>query len=206
MKIACLSFTNRGAVLGENLLALSDINYKFYHFANSELQGGIKTFLKEEWSFYEGFIFICATGIAVRMIVPYIKSKTIDPAVLVINDNGSFVISLLSGHIGRANELTNFISDKIGANPVITTASDGRGIDSVDMFAKHNNYFIEDIHTLSKITALMINNKKIGLYSEDNKKIKYDKLEYINNLSNIDKDIEAIIIVSSKESLLKFLF
>lgn len=201
MRIACLSFTKRGALLGESLLEVKSPNYSFHHFSNSSLEGGIKAFLNENWSLYGGFVFISATGIAVRMIFPYIESKTIDPAVLVIDDNGKFVISLLSGHIGGANELTNFIAGEIKGIPVITTASDAREIDSVDIFAKHNNYFIEDIDSVSKITAFMLDNRKLGLFSEDNKKIKYDNIEYITSLESIGKDIEAIIIVSSKNDI-----
>lgn len=201
MKIACLSFTNRALDLGESLLAIENSDYSFYHFDNTSIEGGIKKFLKDSWSLFDGFVFICATGIAVRMIAPYIESKTKDPAVLVIDDNGKFVISLLSGHIGGANDLTNYITDKIGATPVITTASDARGIHAVDIFAKENNYFIEDINSLSKITALMVNDKKIGIFSEDSNKIKYDNVEYINSLSNIGSDIKAIIIVSCKKEV-----
>lgn len=201
MKVACLSFTKRGFILGESIASIGDSNYSFYHFANGSIKGGIRSFLSENWALFDGFIFISATGIAVRMILPYIESKTKDPAVVVIDDNGKFVISLLSGHIGGANELTDFIADKIGAVAVITTASDRKGIDSVDMFAKNNDYFIEDIQSVSKITSLMVDDKRIGLFSEDNKKIRYDNIEYTDNIQNIDKDIEALIIVSSKKQL-----
>ena len=203
MKVACLSFTKLGSSLGESLLNLDNKDYSFYHFANSDSQGGIKDILKNTWSHYDGFIFICATGIAVRMILPYIESKTKDPAVLVIDDKGKFVISLLSGHIGGANKLTSYVTKKIGASPVITTASDARGIDSVDMFAKENDYFIEDIQSLSKITALMVNDKKIGLFSEDNNKIKYENINYVDSLTKIPKDIQGLIIVSSKKEFEK---
>lgn len=199
MKIACLSFTTRADQLGEGLVQINDPAYKFYHFSNSSLEGGVKALLSEKWSDFDGFVFISATGIAVRMILPYIESKTTDPAILVVDENGKFVISLLSGHLGGANDLTSFIADQIGARPVITTASDGRGIDSVDMFAKRNNYYIQDIDSVSKITALMLDDIKIAIYSEDHNKIKYDHVEYIDTLENISSDIGGLIIVSSKE-------
>lgn len=110
-----------------------------------------------------------------------------------------FVISLLSGHIGGANKLTKYISNTIGARPIITTASDGMGIEAVDLFAIKNNYYIEDIDSVSKITALMVNNKKVALLSEDEKIIKYKNIRLIKDLSDIDKQTEGIIIVSSKE-------
>lgn len=68
-------------------------------------------------------IFVGACGIAVRKIAPFIKDKKSDPAVLVVDDMGGNVISLLSGHIGNANAWTCLVADGIGANPVITTAS-----------------------------------------------------------------------------------
>lgn len=203
MKVACLSFTLLGSNLGEKLESLNNEEFSFYHFANENLKGGVKGFLRDKWLEYEGFIFISASGIAVRMIHPYIKDKKTDPGVLVIDDMGKFVISLLSGHIGGANELTSYVANKIGATPVISTASDSRGIDSVDLFAKDNNYFIEDIGSLTKITAHMVNGKSIGFYTEDGQGIKYDKVIFISDLNSIPKDLEGLIIVSSKLDIKK---
>src|SRR5690606_11145937 len=126
MKLACLSFTDKGRLLGERLLALDSDTYKMEHFPNSETPGGIKEFLESSWSKYDGFIFISATGIAVRMCQPYIKSKDIDPAIVVIDDEGKFSISLLSGHLGGANGIAKSIGDYLEATTVITTASYNR--------------------------------------------------------------------------------
>ena len=68
--------------------------------------------------------FFSATGIAVRTIAPFVVSKKTDPAVVVIDEQGSYAISLLSGHLGGANELTEFAAESIGAQPVITTGTD----------------------------------------------------------------------------------
>ena len=73
---------------------------------------------------YDALIFIMAAGIVVRSIAPYIVSKLSDPAVLVLDDRGRNIISLLSGHVGGANELTRFLAEGLGSNPVITTATD----------------------------------------------------------------------------------
>lgn len=202
MKIACFSFTDRGNALGEKIKELSNIDiYQIHHYPNSQVAGGIKQLLKEIWHDYEGFIFISATGIAVRMISTFIEHKSFDPAIVVIDDLGKFSISLLSGHLGGANEIAKWIGEKIDAIPVITTASDNRGIDSIDMYAKTNNYFVEDMDTITKITSMMVNGKRIGLYTEEDAIIKYDNLVLINSLENVDSTIDGIIIVTSQKKV-----
>lgn len=104
----------------------------------------------------KAMIFIGACGIAVRAIAPYIKNKTVDPAVIVIDDCGNHVISLLSGHIGGANELTLLIAKEIGANPVITTATDVNGRFSVDSWAVKNSLLISSMNAAKDISAQIL--------------------------------------------------
>ena len=111
-------------------------------------------------------IFIGSTGIAVRAIAPFIKHKSEDPAVLVIDEAGHFVISLLSGHLGGANELTHYISKLISAEPVITTASDIEGAFSVDVFAKENGFIISDFEKVKEVAAKVLRGEKIRIYSD----------------------------------------
>ncbi|MDR7870497.1 MAG: cobalt-precorrin 5A hydrolase [Tissierellaceae bacterium] len=199
MKLACLSFTDKGKLLGERLLAIDSDNYEMEHIHNSRVEGGIRKFLETSWTEYDGFIFISATGIAVRMCQPYIKSKDIDPAVVVLDDGGKFSISLLSGHLGGANNIAKAIGEYLDAIPVITTASDNRGIDSIDLFAKENDYDIEDLSSVTKITSMMVNNKKVGIYTEDEKLIKYPNLIKIEDLKDMTDSIEGIILITSKK-------
>lgn len=84
----------------------------------------------------EGVIFVGACGIAVRSIAPYIAGKKTDPAVLVIDECGKFVIALLSGHLGGANELALRCAGYLKAEPVVTTATDLHSRFAVDVFAK----------------------------------------------------------------------
>lgn len=201
MRLACLSFTDKGHILGERLATAHSTVYSIDHFNNSKIDGGIKGFLNRCWMDFDGFIFISATGIAVRMINPYIKSKTNDPAIVVVDDFGRYSISLLSGHLGGANELAEFVGDYIGAEPVITTASDNRGIESIDIFAKRNNYYMESMDSVTKITSMMVNGRRIGLYTEDNDRINYENIEIVNNLEDLDLTLEGLIIVSIKNNL-----
>ncbi len=87
------------------------------------------------WQAYDGFIFIMATGIVVRLIAPHIVSKLSDPAILVMDDRGQNIISLLSGHVGGANRLTAYLAASLGANPVITTATDVNNLLAPDVVA-----------------------------------------------------------------------
>lgn len=120
-----------------------------------------------EWiSYADGIVFIGSCGIAVRLIAPYVNSKTSDPAVVVIDESGRFCISLLSGHIGGANELTKYIADIIGAIPVITTATDIGEKFSVDTFAVKNDMVLPDMELAKKISADIVDGKKVGMYSE----------------------------------------
>lgn len=201
MKIACLSFTQNGKELGKKLEDLSKENrqYIIHHYANEEVEGGIKSILKSIWKENDGLVFISSTGIAVRMINPYIKDKTIDPAVVVVDDCKRFSISLLSGHLGGANELADWIGEKINATPVITTASDNRRIEAVDLFAQKNNYYMEDMISIKNITAMMVNGKNIGIYSEENKIIDYPNLIILEDLDYIPSNIDGVIIVSSQK-------
>ena len=196
MKLICFSFSEMGSKLGEFLTKLE--RYNIVHYRSSSLDKGIKQAVKEAWEEYDGIIFISATGIATRLIAPHIEHKTKDPAIIVIDDLGRYVISLLSGHLGGANDIAKYIGEKINGLPIITTASDSRGFQSIDIFAKDNNYYMENMKSITKLAAMMVDNKKIGFYSEEKAIIDYPKLEILQDLNNIE-DIDGIIMVSSKK-------
>lgn len=174
MKLACLSFTKAGERIGVKIKY--NLKYEVKLFNKEELKGELHKKIEEIFNSYDGIIFVSSTGLAVRLISPYLKSKLNDPAVVVIDDMGRFTISLLSGHIGGANELTSEISGILGSISVITTASDGRGIEAVDMFAKKNNLFIENMEAAKKITSMMVEGKRIALLSELDLNIKYENI------------------------------
>lgn len=115
---------------------------------------------------YDALIFICACGIAVRAIAPHIRSKVTDPAVIIIDDRGKFVIPLLSGHYGGANALSRHIAERIGAAPVITTATDARGKFSPDLFAKANDLFLDDLDAAKEVAAAVLRGESVALQSQ----------------------------------------
>lgn len=124
--------------------------------------------VKRIFNEYDVLIFICACGIAVRTISPLIKSKVCDPAVIVMDESIKYVIPILSGHLGGANRISQIISNEMGAEAVITTATDIGGKFSVDSFAAANNLYISDMKIAKAVSAAVLQNKKIGIVSDYN--------------------------------------
>ena len=124
--------------------------------------------LEENFGQYTGHIFIMATGIVVRVLAPLIQDKTKDPAVVVVDDLGKNAISLLSGHIGGANELTLKIARIIEANPVITTATDINAVASIDVLAMENSLFIENPAAIKNVNMAFLKREKLLLHDPFN--------------------------------------
>ena len=171
-----ITYTEAGIAIAKTIAASFDAEI-FYKDKN------IDKVLEKEWSSIETIIFISATGIAVRKIAHLIKDKYTDPAVLVIDDKAKHVISLLSGHIGGANELAIDIAKAIGAEPVITTASDNRGLEALDIYLRDNDFAYNSREALTIIMGAIVNNKKIYLDADDFD-FKYEK--FTNDRSEAD--------------------
>ena len=154
MQLHIISFTEKGFSLAKNIQNL------LYDYAGLEtfseitvdcassrcdhpvnLSEWTKTHFQKETC----LVFVGAAGIAVRAIASFVNDKTKDPAVLVIDENASFVIPLLSGHIGGANRLARIIAEKLSAQAVITTASDVNNLPPIDEFAAQNGLMINDM-------------------------------------------------------------
>ena len=118
----------------------------------------------------DGVICLFSLGAVIRLLAPHIKDKKTDPAVIVIDDNANFVISVLSGHLGGANELSNEIAKSIGATPVITTAADVNKTIAVDLVGKEFGWKIQDDSNVTRISAFMVNKEKIGIFQNIGKK------------------------------------
>ncbi len=114
----------------------------------------------------DAIIFVGATGIAVRAIAPFITGKAVDPAVLVIDEAGRYVISLLSGHLGGANALARTAASLIGAEPIITTATDAESAFAVDTFAKENGFLLTDLRKAKAVSAKVLRGEKLRIYSD----------------------------------------
>ena len=115
------------------------------------------------WQQFDAFIFIGAMGICVRTIAPYIKDKHEDPAVLCVDSLGVNVISVLSGHVGGANELTRQVAAILGADPVITTLSDNAGLWALDTFEKRFDWSLAGDENLNAFIFAFVNRKPTAL-------------------------------------------
>lgn len=172
MKIAIIAITRNGALLGQKLrkgLPGSQlfVSSRYAGQAGIDKQTFDPTRLKEQinslWPENKGFVFIMATGIVVRMIAPLLESKEKDPAVVVMDDAGKFAISLLSGHLGGANELAERCAFSTGARPVITTATDANNLPSFDMLSKEMDWAIDDISRIKTLNSLLLDGEKIAV-------------------------------------------
>lgn len=172
MKISMICYTLTGQQTGEKLKkGLEKEGYMVSLYTKSKyipdsIKGSCREWTQEQFETVESIIFIGATGIAVRSIAPYVQSKKKDPAVLVIDECGRFVISLLSGHLGGANELANMAADILKAIPVVTTATDLEGKFAVDVFAKKNKCHIFRMKEAKEVSAALLAGEKVGFYSE----------------------------------------
>ena len=176
MKICLICVSRRGAQLAQRIVAAMAGQtgiYIYQRYADSLPAGdAVHSFsdigetVEKCFGDADALVFICSVGIAVRVTAPYIRSKLTDPAVAAVDENGRFAVSVLSGHIGGANELTERIAHIIGAQPVITTATDSGGRFSPDMFAKENDLVITDMAMTKELAALSAAGEDIPVVSE----------------------------------------
>jgi cobalt-precorrin 5A hydrolase len=125
--------------------------------------GELSGLVGQLWPEADGFVFIMATGIVVRVVAPQLVGKDTDPAVVVMDDAGKFAISLLSGHLGGANELAGRCAFITGAREVITTATDANDLPSFDMLAKEHGWEIEDLSRVKLLNSLLLDDEEIAV-------------------------------------------
>ncbi|MGM0379474.1 MAG: cobalt-precorrin 5A hydrolase [Bacillota bacterium] len=209
MKKAVISITKGGYKLSKELNSLDSsfevFTLKKFTNKDNEKINSLKDFINKKFKLYDILVFIMATGIVVRLIKNLINDKLNDPGIIVMDQNKNNVISLLSGHIGKANEYCLKIAKLLKSNPVITTASDNLKRESIDMYAYRNNFNLLDYEKAKDITAMIVNGKSIGII--DN----YDGIVNITNKSvNLYKKNIIIGIGCKKNSkaieIIKFIY
>ena len=169
MKIASIAFTENGAKIVKMLVREMDVKgYVFEKYKTDGLEtfNNVSSLVRDIFKKYNAIVFVGACGIAVRSIAPYVKDKAKDPAVVVVDEKGNFAIPILSGHIGGANDLAEKIAALTSGVAVITTATDINKKFSVDTFAVRNNLHIGDTKLIKEISSRILNDKKVGLYTD----------------------------------------
>ena len=126
-------------------------------------QESIRQVLQSAFTTYESLVCIMASGIVMRELAPLLKNKHSDPAVIVMDSSGQFVVSLLSGHEGGANQLARQIADLTGGQAVITTASDQMGIPALDILAQKQGWQLHPSSHLANIMAALVNQEPVNL-------------------------------------------
>lgn len=111
-------------------------------------------------------VFVGAAGIAVRAVAPYLRDKTRDPAVVVVDEGGHWAVPILSGHLGGANDLARRIEKICGARAVITTATDVNGVFAVDEWAKRQNCVILNPEKIKVVSAALLAGKQVGICTD----------------------------------------
>jgi len=169
-KIAVWAITPNGAFLAVRIAAA---------FPNADVYGGgrldrlpesavrfdsLTEAVAERFRRYSGHVFIMATGIVVRTVAGLIVHKTEDPAVVVVDDRGAFAISLLSGHIGGANRLAEQVAAVIGAQPVVTTATDVNGAVSIDLLAAELGLTIETPSAIKTVNMALLTGSPLEMH------------------------------------------
>ena len=176
-QISLITVNNPGVeaaekTVGDLLKINQDFDIKIYHknLKNPETKADyieycdIDEILDKVWKTSDAIIWFTATGIVVRKIAPFLKSKTIDPAVLIMNLSRTQIIPLLSGHLGGANDLAQKLTEINSAlTSFITTATDSLNIFAFDNFAKKAGFEITNIEELAKISNSLINNQSVNL-------------------------------------------
>ena len=209
-KVSVLAITKNGINIGEKLkdlfpnwnifapVKLSNENNDIVWYSEPTTDKIIELFKNSD-----ALICLFSLGAVIRLIAPHLKDKKTDPAVIVIDDKTNFVISVLSGHIGGANELTQEISEKLNALPVITTAADVNKTIAVDLVGREFGWKIDDDTTVTKISAHMVNAESIGVFQQTNNQKWYKQLPknvtIYNNLEELKKSNSKAHLIISDE-------
>ncbi|WP_318505966.1 cobalt-precorrin 5A hydrolase [Bacillus sp. T3] len=209
---AVVAITKHGVELARNLghtFGNADIFYMSKHAKGDEEVRGIQTFegsvrllFPALFPAYRGLIIIVSLGAVVRMIAPLLKDKKSDPAVVVIDDKGEHVISVLSGHLGGANELTHEVAAALGAHPVITTASDVQQTIPVDLFGKRFGWVWESAENLTPVSAAVVNEEPVAIVQESGEKQWWDYQRALPDHFTVYSTVGAALAVASHSAAL----
>jgi len=162
------------------VIQISEAGKHLAYFLQQELGAQLieRTAVGEHWYNYDAFVFIGAMGICIRTIAPYVEDKHKDPAVVCVDSFGNHVISVLSGHIGGANDLTRQIASALGVEPVITTQSDNAGLWAIDTIYENYDWHMSHVGNLNTAIGKFVNREKVALLFD----IRDEGTEYLERI------------------------
>ncbi|NEW06181.1 cobalamin biosynthesis protein CbiG [Paenibacillus sp. SYP-B3998] len=173
---AIVAITKHGVELARKLneqMSGTDVYYMSKFAKGDEEQrsiqlfeGSVRMLFPALFPAYQGLIIIISLGAVVRMIAPLLQDKKKDPGIVVIDDKGEHVISVLSGHLGGANELTHEVAAALDAKAIITTASDVQKTIPVDLFGRRFGWIWESADKLTPVSAAVVNEEQIAVIQE----------------------------------------
>jgi cobalt-precorrin 5A hydrolase len=211
-EIAILAITKNGIEIAKRIKnAFEGVDiFVPSKFANSDpsvtyFNESVNKKIEYLFSSYGSLVLIFSLGAVIRLISPYLKDKKTDPAVVVIDDSAKFVISALSGHLGGANELTDKLSTFLKSISVITTAADVNNTLAVDLIGRKFGWVIDNYENVTKVSAMMVNNEKIGVFQDAGEKGWWGSRELpknviiVNELNDLlSDDYKAALLVTDR--------
>jgi cobalamin biosynthesis protein CbiG len=111
---------------------------------------------------YDGLVFFSAVGIAVRLVAPHLRDKWRDPAVVAVDEAGRWAVSVLAGHAGGGNALAAAVAAALGAQAVITTASEARGLQPLEALAAERGWRLAQPAPTARVSAALVNGERVG--------------------------------------------
>lgn len=189
MKFGVIAITSGGQALANNIASQLDSA----HLIPKKDGEKVAKLLERCWSQFDGFVCIMATGIVVRSIASLLKDKKTDPCVIVCDQSGAHVISLLSGHLGGGNALALEIASITGGEAVITTASDTLRLVALDLWAKEKNLTPPKREVLTQLTTQFVNKGSLSVFTD------IASTTLPSGLQCVTSEDDAEIIVSNKK-------
>ena len=170
-RLAVYALTGQGLALARRIADMAPAEiFAPVRLAGDKEQGfeRIADQVRANFPLYHAHVFVAAAGIAVRSIAPLLQSKDTDPAVVVCDQNGEHVVSLLSGHLGGANDLSRRVAAHLGGRPVITTATDTAGKPAIDTLAQERNCHIADVSRIVHVNTVLAEGGRVTVHDPDN--------------------------------------
>ena len=172
-KTAIIALTRNGARMARTLAGSLDRDHALFidrRFRKDDDSGEafdlpLRPVVKRAFAGYSSLVLFLSAGASIRLLAPLLESKQIDPAVVCVDDAGSFCVSLISGHVGGADQLAQEVAVCLGARAVVTSASHASGTLAVDLLGREFGWRLKaDATTITRASAAVINSQPIGIW------------------------------------------